>query len=75
MNSDDLIRAQRILRLTCEELAETLDVNAVSVLQWRSDVIPMPERHGERINALLAMPEAERERHIFRNKMKYRRGR
>lgn len=75
MDSRELIHAQRALALSCEELAETLGFEKKAISRWRCDVHPIPARVAERITELLAMPDDERERHLRRNTMKYRRAR
>jgi DNA-binding transcriptional regulator YiaG len=73
MQPHELMQAQRALRLTCEELAETLSVAECTVRQWRCGRYPIAHDAADRINALLSMPEREREQHIFRRKVRYRR--
>lgn len=73
MNTRELLRAQRILGLTNEELAETLGFHPNAVSRWRRGQHPVPARAADRITELMAMPEGERERHVHRNTMKYRR--
>ncbi len=73
MTRDQFIRAQRLLNVTREEMAEALDVDVGSIGSYRSGDRAVPVRIALKIANLLAMPEHERERHIFRNKMKYSR--
>lgn len=68
----ELMQAQRVLGLTCEELAETIDVAECTLRKWRRGRNPVAEDAANRITELLAMPEAERERVIFRRRMKWR---
>jgi DNA-binding transcriptional regulator YiaG len=73
MSPHELIRAQRALCLSCEELAETLGVSWDSARQWRSGRRSIPDHAARRITDLVAMPETEREAVIFRRKVKWRR--
>jgi DNA-binding transcriptional regulator YiaG len=73
MTPNELMRAQREMRLTCEELAETVGFDVCAINHWRRGVSPVNPAAAERITALAAMPESEREKHIFRNGMKYSR--
>jgi DNA-binding transcriptional regulator YiaG len=69
----ELMQAQRKLGLTCEELAETLGYAARTIRQWREGKNPVRQCAADRITELLAMPEAEREQHVFRKRVKWRR--
>lgn len=73
MNAVELIRAQRVLGLTNEELAETLGFETKAISRWRCGVNQVPARAAERINELLSIPPAAREPHLRHNTMKYRR--
>lgn len=73
MTPIELMRAQREFRLTCEELAETIDVSWSTLRRWRRGIDPVSAAASERIKALLSMPPDSREPHLFRSRMKYQR--
>ena len=73
MKPIELMIAQRKMRQTCEEFAETLGVLPQSISEYRRGFNPIPRRVADRITELMAMPEDEREKHIFRNRVRHRR--
>ena len=69
MQPHEFIRAQRVLGLTNEELAEALDIESSSIKRYRCGSRGIPETVAIRITDLLSTQGQQ----IFRNKMKYRR--
>lgn len=72
MTPNELMLAQQEFRLTCEEFAETICVSHASIQNWRAGRNRVNAKAEDRIKALLAMAPTEREKHLYRNRMKRR---
>jgi transcriptional regulator with XRE-family HTH domain len=73
MTRTEFLLIQKALRLTVEEIADTLGVSAYTINAWRCGKHSIAPRNEARIRELMAMPEAEREKRIFRRKVRYHR--